>query len=108
SLRLVGGRTPYEGRIEIYYKGTWGTICGKGFGQNEADVVCRQLGYEKADFCCSDYSIGQGIIWLYWIACPTGRESHILECNHSNWGHNFYCTCPHTEDIGVTCIGNMF
>lgn len=27
SLRLVGGRTSNEGRIEIYHNGVWGSIC---------------------------------------------------------------------------------
>ena len=94
--------------MEIYYKGSWGTICGKSFGQNEADTICRQLGYKKADYCCSMYPMGQGIIWLYWVKCPTGQESHILHCNRSNWGESFYCICPHTEDVGLTCLGKIY
>ena len=27
DIRLVDGKTKYEGRIEIYYRGRWGTIC---------------------------------------------------------------------------------
>ena len=27
--------------------GTWGTICSVGFHQNEADVACRQLGFNE-------------------------------------------------------------
>jgi len=32
--------------------GTWGTICAIGFGQAEADVACRQLGYDEKN--CRD------------------------------------------------------
>lgn len=36
------------GRLEIYYEGRWGTVEDYGFDQTAADVVCRQLGYDRA------------------------------------------------------------
>ena len=37
-----------HGRLEVYYNRRWGTVCNKGFTETSADVVCRQLGYERA------------------------------------------------------------
>ena len=34
--------------MEIYYDGEWGTICDNDFGPAEANVACRQMGYEYA------------------------------------------------------------
>ena len=37
------------GRLEIYNDGRWGTVCDEGFDQTDADVVCQQLGYRRAN-----------------------------------------------------------
>ena len=44
EIRLRGGTTSREGRVEICL-GVWGTICDDGWGTTDARVVCRQLGY---------------------------------------------------------------
>ena len=38
GLRLVGGRTSLEGRVEIFHDGQWGTICDDGWGLEDAQV----------------------------------------------------------------------
>jgi len=44
TVRLVGSGLPYEGRLEVYYNGTWGTVCEYYFHDNSATVVCKSLG----------------------------------------------------------------
>jgi len=48
ELRLVDGPSNYEGRLEVYYAGQWGTICDRYgyFEAKEADVACHQLGFQ--------------------------------------------------------------
>ena len=46
-MRLVGGATENEGRLEVCAKNMWGTVCDDEFGVNESMVVCRQLGYDE-------------------------------------------------------------
>ena len=46
DIRLVGGSYSWEGRVEIYLYGEWGTITGHNVDTRDAHVVCRQLGYD--------------------------------------------------------------
>ena len=45
EINLVGGSTPYEGRVEIVRNGMHGTICDDDWDDNDAVVVCRMLGF---------------------------------------------------------------
>ncbi|XP_033117604.1 neurogenic locus notch homolog protein 1-like [Anneissia japonica] len=111
SIRLSGGSYPWEGRIEVYYRGescsfwgtcetvwSWGTVCDDHFDISDARVACRSLGYQDA-LSTGHFGDGSGEIWLDDLGCG-GEESYLWDCSHLGWGsHN----CFHFEDVGVVC-----
>ena len=105
-LRLADGYWEGEGRVEILHNNTWGTVCDDRWDINDAQVVCRELGFLQALSAPSraKYGEGSGRIWLDDVEC-VGNESSITECQHSGWGdHN----CGHFEDASVICSRKLF
>ena len=102
TVRLVGGSNEGEGRVEIQYNGDWGTICDDDWDINDANVVCRMLGFQGASGAPGSARFGQGTgpIQLDDVGC-SGDEQTIFDCAHPAFGvHN----CGHYEDAGVICM----
>ena len=96
----MDGNFPYEGRVEIFYQGQWGTICDDSWENQDANVVCRQLGFtESSEFLDGRFLMGTGAIILDNVEC-LGNESSLLACPHNGFGVH---DCSHTEDVGVRC-----
>ena len=105
TVRLVNGSTKYEGRVEVYHDGEWGTVCNDGWDLNDAQVVCREMlfGLPVSTANVPFYGKGIGQIWLDNVSC-VGTEGTIGSCLHRGWGiHN----CSHNNDAGVNCTIGM-
>ena len=49
DVRLQDGVSPTNGRVEICQYRTWGSVCSEGWDDNDAKVVCGQLGYSNPE-----------------------------------------------------------
>ena len=100
-LRLVGGHDNSSGRVEIYFNGSYSTICDSRWGIQEARVVCKTLGFTAGvPIGGAAYGEGEGDIILEGLEC-LGNESSLLECR----GRRLYKNqCTHRDDAGVQCF----
>ena len=109
DLRLLQGertdRAFSAGRLEIYINSTWGSICSDNFDLNEANVACRQLGYQRALSTRTSFHTpyGRGTvgpIWLDEVDCRDQSIQHLLSCANVGVGVH---DCDHFSDVAVVC-----
>ncbi len=62
-MRLVGDLAS-AGHVDIYHNGHWGSVCDGGWDLDEAQVVCRQMGFSEAIEFMSERSCS--CVWLFW------------------------------------------
>ena len=110
TVRLVGGKSSLEGRVEIFFLGQWGTVCSSNWEFVDAKVVCLELGYLRAVGApvSSTFGAGSGPSWYNYVGC-TGSEMNLTECSK-----RFSLTgtaCSNTQYAGAVCSGkhcNLF
>ena len=133
DIRLVGGTTAYEGRVEICWNRIWGTVCHDFWSLFDATVACRQLGFPTTSKnLCTSYKntcscrhfmamIHQWSFFCYLAGVKVYKNAHFgqgigpihldnLICNSTetklvDCRHNGIGVhnCIHSEDAGLRC-----
>ena len=99
EVRLYDG-TEMEGRVEVLYNGTWGNVCLDSWGIDDANVVCKMLGFTRAQYASYYSESATGEKLLGDVHC-IGVESNLADCVHSGLGVQY---CYYSQyDAGVSC-----
>ena len=90
-----------QGRVEVFRRGTWGRVCYHHWDLRDANVVCRQLGFEGALSATpsAGFGKGKGNILMDNVHCA-GNESSLTECEHSGEPSVYL---GHNKDASVVC-----
>ena len=106
SIRLRGGKSPYEGYVEIEHNDNWGFICDPNWTFEEANVVCKQLGFSRGlrstttGFVHGPVDEERRITDS--IDC-IGTEDSLTDCNVKYKSSGSQCN-PTQSIVSVTCI----
>ncbi|NXL97351.1 SRCRM protein, partial [Tyrannus savana] len=105
SLRLSGGESRCDGRVEIALHGVWSRVLDDDWNIRDAQVVCRQLqcGTAEKAYYLPKSERGRGLVGLRSVQC-TGNETQLMLCKTYQ-----YQTVPMgvSEDVGVICSGEL-
>ena len=95
ALRLVDGSSYNEGRVEVCSNGRWGTVCGVGWTEREAALVCSRLGYP---------TLSKAMV----VHCNILRYYILVDATLSNFGEGsgplYDITCRSTGSDDQECI----
>ncbi|NXW20850.1 C163A protein, partial [Circaetus pectoralis] len=101
SLRLVNGNG-CAGRLEVFYNGTWGSICSNRMSQLTAITVCKHLNCGDGGQIAGDFKYGRGSgpMWLDHIEC-TEQHSSLWQCQSDPWNPQ---SCDNrAEETHISC-----
>ncbi|XP_059211493.1 scavenger receptor cysteine-rich type 1 protein M130-like [Centropristis striata] len=103
SVRLVDGTSLCSGRLELksdQSNQSWSSVCEADFDQQDAEVVCRELGCGAPSVLQGAlYGEGEAPMWTKEFQCG-GNESALLDCRSSGSDRN---TCSPGRAVGLTC-----
>lgn len=111
-LRIVGGLNAFLGRLELLVAPSspsqaWRTMCDDGWRNNNARVVCRQMGFAWGAIISQSsgmFTGGTGNMGpIGEIILCSGTEAIIQDCRSDVVPPREINDCLHMDDVGVMC-----
>ena len=106
DVRLIGGKTEYEGTLLLCINNAWGTVCQtNGWNDVEAQIACNNLGYKSQGATHYITNLGNLFYPIFTrdFNC-TLSESLLCNCSHISNSDDTHCG-THYYDVGLKCEG---
>lgn len=110
KIRLVGGKSSREGRLQVQINDQWGTVCNHGWTIHSAALACQQMGWvlnpEDWDLKSDEIpSVGsEHPILLSNVRCDP-LDTDVTSCKLSEGTDMMHNSCTHEDDVGLKCYG---
>uniref|UniRef100_A0A8C8ZU87 SRCR domain-containing protein n=1 Tax=Prolemur simus TaxID=1328070 RepID=A0A8C8ZU87_PROSS len=103
ALRMVSGDQMCAGWLEVFYNGTWGSVCHSPMEATTLSIICRQLGCGDSGTLNSSVAVREGSRprWVDGIRCRKTATS-LWQCPSDPWKDR---SCFSKEEAYITCAG---
>ena len=91
----MGGNQSHAGNVEVLYNSRWLKLCGSLWRKENADVVCRQLGYPGALLSLNDYDFTTQTRVRGCFFCQQRYQMLRINNLRCHGGENSLALCPH-------------
>ncbi|CAM5078797.1 unnamed protein product, partial [Natator depressus] len=99
DLRLVSD-SDCAGRLEVFYNGTWGSVCSNQMTGVTATIVCKQLNCGEGGYIAEGSEYGKGPTWLDHVICSK-QHSSLWQCPSEPWNPK---SCDNrAEETQISC-----
>ena len=93
------------GWLEVFYNGTWGSVCRNPIDGITVSVICRQLGCGDSGIFNSSVALREGYRpqWVDGIWCWK-TDISLWQCPSDPWN---YTSCSPKEEVYISCEGDL-
>ncbi|XP_045021218.1 antigen WC1.1 [Bubalus bubalis] len=103
ALRMVSVDQQCAGWLEVFYNGTWGSVCYSPMEDITVSMICRQLGCGDSGSLNSSVALREGsrLRWVDGIRCRK-TDTSLWQCPSDPWNYN---SCSPKEEVYISCAG---
>ncbi|XP_063094198.1 antigen WC1.1-like [Cavia porcellus] len=103
ALRLVSKDQECSGWLEIFYNGTWGSVCRSPMDDVTLSVICRQLGCGDSGTLNTSVPVREDSRrqWVDGIQCRK-TDASLWQCPSDAWKQR---SCLPRDTAYITCAG---
>ena len=105
ALRMVSEDQQCAGWLEVFYNGTWGSVCHSPVDDITVSVICGQLGSGESGTLNSSFALREGFRpqWVDGIRCRK-TDTSLWQCPSDPWN---YTSCSPKEEAYILCAGDL-